>query len=335
MAHAVGIAAVERDTGIGKDTLRVWERRYGFPQPVRNTHGERVYTPQQVALLRSVRRLMDQGFRPGKLFSLSTEQLHLLLTESVAKPVEPGIERKKSAMVSRQTACIEPLEASAESAEAATGDAGMTDAAADWIIPLLKNQHVTVLRTSLMQRIAKSGPLGFVLDVLPALNTRVGNAWLRGDIEVYEEHVYTELVQNALRSTLQSLSLTAASPRVLLTTVKNESHGLGLLMAEICFAFEGATCTSLGVQTPVADIVLAARQKAIDIVALSFSAAYPWRHIREYLRELRALLPTNIALWVGGSGVAGRTSVSGITLMDDLRAIRPAIAAWRILQEHT
>ncbi|MGA0116507.1 MAG: MerR family transcriptional regulator, partial [Burkholderiales bacterium] len=30
------IAAVERDTGLSKDTLRVWERRYGFPAPVRD-----------------------------------------------------------------------------------------------------------------------------------------------------------------------------------------------------------------------------------------------------------------------------------------------------------
>jgi hypothetical protein len=27
----MNIAAVERETGLGKDTLRVWERRYGFP----------------------------------------------------------------------------------------------------------------------------------------------------------------------------------------------------------------------------------------------------------------------------------------------------------------
>lgn len=33
------IAEVERDTGIGKDTLRVWERRYGFPQPLRDSLG--------------------------------------------------------------------------------------------------------------------------------------------------------------------------------------------------------------------------------------------------------------------------------------------------------
>jgi len=33
------IAAVERDTGLSKDTLRVWERRYLFPVPGRDAHG--------------------------------------------------------------------------------------------------------------------------------------------------------------------------------------------------------------------------------------------------------------------------------------------------------
>jgi len=41
------IGSVERDTGIGRDTLRVWERRYGFPSPERNNKGERVYTADQ------------------------------------------------------------------------------------------------------------------------------------------------------------------------------------------------------------------------------------------------------------------------------------------------
>ncbi|MGE0106807.1 MAG: MerR family DNA-binding transcriptional regulator, partial [Thiomonas sp.] len=42
-ALQLSIAAVERDTGIGKDTLRVWERRYGFPQPHRDASGDRLY----------------------------------------------------------------------------------------------------------------------------------------------------------------------------------------------------------------------------------------------------------------------------------------------------
>ena len=41
------IAAVERDTGLSKDVLRMWERRYGFPVPERDANGERLYPAAQ------------------------------------------------------------------------------------------------------------------------------------------------------------------------------------------------------------------------------------------------------------------------------------------------
>ena len=71
-AGGLGIAAVERDTGLGKDTLRVWERRYGFPQPLRDACGERVYPAEQVDQLRLIKRLIDQGRRPGALLRQSS-----------------------------------------------------------------------------------------------------------------------------------------------------------------------------------------------------------------------------------------------------------------------
>ena len=57
------IGVVERDTGIGRDTLRVWERRYGFPRPVRNAKGERSYPEDQLRRLQRTRRLLDRGMR--------------------------------------------------------------------------------------------------------------------------------------------------------------------------------------------------------------------------------------------------------------------------------
>ena len=54
------IAEVERDTGLGKDTLRVWERRYGFPVPGRDRQGERSYPQDQVQRLRVIKRLLFQ-----------------------------------------------------------------------------------------------------------------------------------------------------------------------------------------------------------------------------------------------------------------------------------
>ena len=72
---ALNIAAVERDTGLSKDTLRVWERRYGFPTPARDANGDRLYALEQVEKLRLIRRLLDQGRRPAKIVARTTEEL--------------------------------------------------------------------------------------------------------------------------------------------------------------------------------------------------------------------------------------------------------------------
>src|SRR5512139_2290162 len=80
------IAAVERDTGLSKDTLRVWERRYGFPRPIRDSNGERVYPSDQVDKLRLLKRLMDQGHRPGKIAERSIEQLRALAEAGNRRP---------------------------------------------------------------------------------------------------------------------------------------------------------------------------------------------------------------------------------------------------------
>ncbi len=69
------IAAVERETGLSKDVLRMWERRYGFPLPERDGNGERLYPAAQLDRLRLIKRLMDQGHRPGKLIAASNEEL--------------------------------------------------------------------------------------------------------------------------------------------------------------------------------------------------------------------------------------------------------------------
>ena len=74
-AATLGIAAVERDTGIAKDTLRVWERRYGFPRPARDAAGDRAYPTEQVEHLRRIKRLLDAGHRPAKVVGMSVPQL--------------------------------------------------------------------------------------------------------------------------------------------------------------------------------------------------------------------------------------------------------------------
>src|SRR3954469_18148567 len=76
--EGVPIASVEQSTGIARATLRIWERRYGFPQPGRDPRGERSYPDEQVRKLRLIAELMTQGHRPGRLVQLTHAQLSAL-----------------------------------------------------------------------------------------------------------------------------------------------------------------------------------------------------------------------------------------------------------------
>lgn len=297
-APAFNIAAVERDTGLSKDTLRVWERRYGFPTPQRDENGERVYPFEQVERLRLIRRLLDQGKRPSKVIGLDGEALLALLEE-----VQPG--------------APDPARSEREQA----------------LIQLVRLHRSAELRAALHQLLLKQGLQRFVVETIAPLNDCVGQAWLRGDLDVPEEHLYTEQVQNVLRGAIGTQSAPDGRPRILLTTFPDEQHGLGLLMAEATLVPEGAACVSLGTQTPLADIRTAATAGRFDVVALSFSAAYPVRQAQDGINALRASLPEQIALWVGGAAVQGRQRrLPGVRVVADLDDALLALQAWRAAQ---
>lgn len=289
------IAAVERDVGVSKDVLRVWERRYGFPLPERDAHGERLYPVEQVERLRQVKRLMDQGHRPGRLMGLSPQELSDLV----------------SAAPSPSTVAM--------SAEAE---------ALDGVLALIRNHDAAGFDQALQQRLAREGLQRFVQDTMAPLTSMVGHAWEAGRIEVYEEHLFTELSNRVLRKAISGVP-GGQAPRVLLTTLPDEPHGLGLLMVESILAIEGAHCIPLGTQMPMLSIADAARAHRAEVVALSFSAAFPARLIPSLLLQLRGLLPDTVALWVGGSGVSRIAPQAGVCLMNTLAEVRSAVSHWR------
>jgi len=301
-AITLGIASVERDTGLSKDTLRVWERRYGFPAPARDALGERVYPPEQVDKLRTLKRLLDLGHRPGRIVGLPTEELRQLA-------------RSSSNAAARSLQDMDHQD-----------DLGA-------LIGLLAGHRLDELRGQLSQLLLRKGLARFVADVVAPLNATVGEAWSRGELQIFEEHVYTETVQGLLRNAINSIPRSGARPRVLLTTFPREPHGLGILMAEAMFALDGGHCISLGVQTPAWDIVLAAKAQRADIVALSFSAAVNPHQTAEGLAELRAELPPAVQIWAGGSSPAlHRRPPQGVHAMRSLDEIAPALARWRQAQ---
>ena len=293
----MNIGSVERDTGLGKDTLRVWERRYGFPQPIRDANGERLYTVEQVQHLRLIKRLMDHGHRPGRLFSASENELLLLAgTIKSAVPAEPA------------------------------DDQGVVGQ----ILTLIRAHDAQGLRQALNQAMMRQGLHHFVLGTVVPLNRMVGEAWMRGELQIFAEHLYSEQIKSLLRQAIGSLPAgTSGRPRILLTTVPEEQHVLGLLMAECLLSLDGATCISLGTQTPLFDIRLAAVAHDADIVALSFSSAFPARQIAPLLSQLRQMLPSAVALWAGGAGSDRLPAIEGIVSLPNLEDAITALRSWQ------
>jgi DNA-binding transcriptional MerR regulator/methylmalonyl-CoA mutase cobalamin-binding subunit len=296
------IAAVERDTGLSKDTLRVWERRYGFPTPDRDQFGERVYPIEQVDKLRVLRRLMDVGHRPGKVIHLAIDDLQTLAAETTRSNVAPR----------------------------SMGDALAEHEDLQRYIELVKGHQAEDLRRALSQAQLRLGMERFVMEVVSPLTSMIGEAWARGYVEVFEEHLYTESLQVVLRNAISTIPQPARKPRVLLTTIPQEPHGLGLLMAEAILALEGCRCVSLGVQTPIWDIVLAAAAHRADVVALSFSAVVNPTQVVDSLVELREKLPPGTEIWAGGNcPILQRRPPASVTVLANLQDIQPAITRWR------
>lgn len=295
-----GIASIERITGISKDTLRIWERRYGFPSPYRDECGERLYPDAQVKRLILLKRLLDAGFRPGRIVAATPDELEKLLAESHARRLK----------------------------QAGSSTLAVPELAS--YISLLRTHEVELLRQRLAQAIIRMGLAACIKDLIAPLTTAVGEAWMHGELQVFEEHIYSESLQQVLRPAIHGVQRATpdGGPRVLLTTLPGEQHGLGLLMVEALLTLEGCRCLSLGVQTPPGDIVQAALVQKTDIVGLSFTGRLSAAALLDELRSLRARLPAEIALWAGGRAAALRRCPPGVRPMRELADLAPALAEW-------
>jgi len=287
------IAGVERETGIGKDTLRVWEKRYGFPVPERDEREERIYPQDQVDRLRLIKRLLDSGLRPVKVVGLEVTELNELVSQMP------------------------------DDASELSGDLS-------GFIDLIKRHQAAELRVALSRALMQHGIEDFLSKTIGPLNRLVGESWMRGEIRVFEEHLYSEQITHVLRDAIATIRHPGDTPRILMTTMPGEEHTLGLLMAEATLNLCGASCVMLGAQTPVQEIVLAAKAHQVDIVVLSFSSAIPVIQVKSGLQLARSALPKGIMLWVGGSGVARlRSPVEGVQSMGPLSDLTDAVNSWR------
>lgn len=280
------IGVIERDTGIGRDTLRVWERRYGFPDPVRNEKGERAYPEIQLRRLQRIRRLLDRGMRPGKLLPLNEDALDGL--EASLQPAAPEL----------------------------------VDESVREILDALRSADAWQVESLLRRQYEKQGMQAFITGTVVPLLRRVGELWIGGNLQVFQEHFLSEQLIRLLNAEISAMQKSAGKPLVVLATLPGEEHTLGLLMLTAVLSARGISVINLGGEVPMDQIGHAVQQFQADVVGITFSGSYPYRNIRQHLLELRERLGDNVDIWTGGEGVRRlRKLPAGVTKFNSLETL--------------
>lgn len=291
----VSSSEIERETGFGKDQLRKWRQRFGFPPLEAMADGKAAFSPQSVEQLLLIKRLLESGYRPGQIVGKTANELENL---------------------SRALSLSAPVVCRTELSQA--------------FIDRLKQADLRGFSALLAKERTKRTLSDFVRNTVAPLLISIGDAWRRDELEIHHEHLGTGSIERYLNAQMLKLKPPKNGfPRILFALPPGERHHLGLLMLEAIMAEHGARAFNLGPDIPLNNLKLAAISYEVDAVALSFSSAYPARDVVPTLLHLRRLLPIQIQIWAGGAGLARlRKHPKGVLIFSD---IDEAVAALQAL----
>ncbi|MGE0683990.1 MAG: MerR family transcriptional regulator, partial [Candidatus Binatia bacterium] len=216
----LSIGALSRSTGIPVETLRTWERRYGFPVPERKPSGHRVYSVAHVPRLRRIAEALMRGHRASETVPASEKDLAELLD------ITPVATSDVSQVVRREDPTIFAL---LKAVEAFNAEQLMHLLTADW---------------------RRLGILSFLLKRIAPLIRAVGEEWAAARLGIHHEHFLSERIGDLLRSLRLPLEERARGPLVIFASLPGESHGLGLQMAALILASVGCRILYLGTEVP-------------------------------------------------------------------------------------
>ncbi|TKB62037.1 MAG: MerR family transcriptional regulator [Nitrospira sp.] len=284
------IHRVAKLTGLSKDVIRVWERRYGLVQPSRSSNRYREYSDEDVALLRFVKAQMEQGSTIG---GLATEGRDSLVARMrLVTPFTVEDQKPHDHLLDDLVGLLEPI-------DKVGFERKLNGAVA--VIPF----------EEAVQRI-----------LLP-LQRRIGELWHEGRLGIAVEHYVTKVIQQKLFSVMNQLPVNEFGPRVLIACPEGETHEIGAQAVAYTAATRGCQVYYLGCNLPISDLVLFCEKIRPDLVLLSLTEAKTEAAMLLQLQELEQLA-TRWPVAMGGQGARAFGNLlqdTKIDLLDDLTAL--------------
>lgn len=257
------IRAVSEMTGINAATLRAWERRYGVPVPKRTESAYRLYSDDDVALIRRMKDLVDAGMAPAQAAGAALE-----VHQQVGPP--EGAEDIYKQRIDR-------------------------------LLKATRAFDVEGVKSELAQVLALGSARTIFDRVLGPALEQIGQLWHDGEISVGHEHMASELIGNATRQLLALVQPSETGRRALLACFDGEQHVIPLYGVALTLAEWGYQTVILGTSIPPAGLGVAIRSLQPQLVGLTVTVPPSKRGVQETLAAY-AEACAGIDWVVGGSG---------------------------------
>lgn len=258
------IGVVARMTGIPVATLRVWERRYDFPEAGRTSGGHRLYSEGEVNRLRWVKATIDEGMQTSQaikaLHKHERDGRILSLDRSATGP----------AMLPMQ-------------------DGANLDAYHQRLISALVNNELDKADQLLGEVLALYSMDQLILDVIGPTLADLGEEWSAGRITVATEHLASAFLRQRL------ILWQAAGPSVhpirpvVLACAPEEWHEISLLMLGVLLRRRRWPVAYLGQAVPLPDLakfVRDIRPPVVITVAMIEKSARELHQLGKWLPEV-------------------------------------------------
>jgi len=282
---ALHIREVVRATGLRREQLYMWQRRYGFPAPERDPNGDRVYPADQVARLKLIKQLLSEGWRAGAVVPLA----------------EPALQTMLGLAVVNEATLPDDIESA---------------------VNLLARHRIGELQNHLSRLLMAQGLRGFLEHTLVPLNDAVHDRVVRGEMQSFQQLRFADLALRLLREVTRLVRPARDSKQILLATPPNDPNPLGLAMLELLLFTEGVNCLTLGAGVPAQEIAGAAAAYEVGVAALLFERGISGKIAGQEIRALRNALPLAMPLVCSGRAVnLLAKSIDGVHTAADFEAV--------------
>jgi methanogenic corrinoid protein MtbC1 len=304
--HPIRVAA--RRSGLTRDVLRAWEHRYAAVQPLRTPGGQRLYSDADIERLKLLRHAIEAGRRIGQLADLTSEELARLVQED-----------ERATRDETETGGLSPQYT----------DPGQFLAQS---LAAVNEMDAPELESVLSRAAVSLDAMNLIDHVITPLMIRIGELWSQDKLTPGHERMVVGAVRRTLDEVRRSLQR-ARGPGLVVATPSGQHHEIGAMLAAAAAAAEGWRVTYLGADLPASSIAVAAEKTGALAVALSIIYPADDPGLADELRSLRATLPDETTLIIGGRSSAGyRSAIEevGALWLPDAPALRPALDLVRV-----